>query len=212
MDDLTSDLPGVAVYLDDLLVSGVDAEDHIRNLERLLERLQSKGLRCRKEKCQFAQLEVEYLGHVLSKKGISMGGKVDAVRDMPIPADISALRSFLGSVQFYSKFLPPTFSTLASPLYHLLRSDVPWKWGKREQEAFDSLKQLLSSTNVLAYFDALVPLGIACNALNVGIGATLFHRYDNGDERPIANVSKTLTSAQRNYSQIQKEALAIIFV
>ena len=211
MDDLTSDLPGVTVYLGDLLVSGVDAEDHIRNLERLLERLQSKGLRCRKEKCQFAQLEVEYLGHVLSKKGISMGGKVDAVRDMPIPADISALRSFLGSVQFYSKFLPPTFSTLASPLYHLLRSDVPWKWGKREQEAFDSLKQLLSSTNVLAYFDPLVPLGIACHASNVGIGATLFHRYENGDERPIANVSKALTAAQRNYSQIQKEALAIIF-
>ena len=211
MDDLTSDLPGVTVYLDDLLVSGVDAEDHLRNLEGLLERLQSKGLRCRKEKCQFAKPKVEYLGHVLSNEGISMGGKVDAVRAMPVPNDVTGLRSFLGSVQFYSKFLPPNFSTLASPLYQLLRNNVPWKWDKPEQEAFDSLKQLLSSEKVLVHFDPSIPLGISCDASNVGIGATLFHRYENGDERPIANVSKTLTSAQRNYSQIQKEALAIIF-
>ena len=64
MDDLTSDLPGITIYLSDLLVSGVDAEDHFKNLERLLERLQFKGLRQCKEKCQFTQLEVEYLGHV----------------------------------------------------------------------------------------------------------------------------------------------------
>ena len=211
MDDLTSDLPGVAVYLDDLLVSGVDANDHLANLERLLERLQSSGLRCRKEKCQFAQAKVEYLGHVLSHEGISMGNKVDAVRDMPIPKDVTGLRSFLGSVQFYSKFLPPNFSSIASPLYQLLRNGVAWKWGQSEQEAFDSLKQLLSSENVLAHFDPSIPLGIACDASSVGIGATLFHRYENGDERPIANVSKTLTASQRNYSQIQKEALAIIF-
>ena len=127
------------------------------------------------------------------KKGISMGGKVDAVRDMPIRGDTSAQRSIWGYVQFYSKFLPPTFSTLASPLYHLLRSDVSWKWGKREQQAFDSLKQLLSSTNVLAYFNPSVSLGIACDASSIGIGATLVHRYENGNERPIANVFKTLT-------------------
>ena len=102
MDDLTSDLPGVTVYLDDLLVSGIDAEDHLRNLEGLLERFQSKGLRCRKEKCKFAKPKVEYLGHVLSNEGISMGGKVDAARAMLVPNDVTGLRSFLGSVQFYS--------------------------------------------------------------------------------------------------------------
>jgi len=126
MEDLTSDLPGVAVYLDDLLVSGVDAEDHLHNLERLLERLQSIGLRCRKEKCQFAQPTVEYLGRVLSKERISMGSKVDGVRDIPAPKDVSQLRSFLGSGQFYSKFLLPDFFTMASPLYKLLRKGAQW--------------------------------------------------------------------------------------
>ena len=75
VDDLTSDLSGVTVYSNNLLVSGVDAKDQIKNLERLLERLQSKGHRCSKEKCQFTQLKVEYLGHILSKKLISVAAR-----------------------------------------------------------------------------------------------------------------------------------------
>ena len=79
MNQLTKDLPGTAVYLDDILVSGRDAEDHLKNLRRLLQRLQEKGLRCRLEKCQFAQPFVEYLGHYLSQDGIAKGPKVDDV-------------------------------------------------------------------------------------------------------------------------------------
>jgi len=73
------------------------------------------------------------------------------------------------------------------------------------------LKELLSTADVLAHFDLSLPLGVACDASAVGIGATLFHHYSDGSERPIANISKTLTASQRNYSQIQKEALAIIY-
>ena len=78
MEKLTSDLPGVAVYLDDILVSGKDATEHLNNLRGLLTRLNDKGLRCRREKCTFAESSVEYLGHTLSKEGISQGKKVDA--------------------------------------------------------------------------------------------------------------------------------------
>ena len=105
MDQLTSDLPGVAVYLDDILVSGSTAEEHLTNLKRLFKRLSEKGLRCRFEKCSFAQPYVEYLGHLLSSKGIAKSPKVDAVLKMPAPNDVSGLRSFLESVQFYNKFL-----------------------------------------------------------------------------------------------------------
>ena len=143
MDDLTSDLPGVAVYLDDILVSGSSAEDHIHNLQHLLERLQEKGLRCRLEKCKFAQSSVEYLGHILSRGGIRKGSKVNAVLDMPAPEDVKSLRSFLGSVHFYSKFLPPDLSAVTEPLYNLTRNDVPWKWGEQEKKAFQRLKELL---------------------------------------------------------------------
>ncbi|XP_012936139.1 uncharacterized protein K02A2.6-like [Aplysia californica] len=79
MDQLTQDLPGVAVYLDDILVSGNNAAEHLQNLRGLLQRLQDKGLRCRLEKCSFAQPFVEYLGHYLSKNGIAKGPKTDAI-------------------------------------------------------------------------------------------------------------------------------------
>ena len=211
LDELTRDLPGVAVYLDDILVSGTTVEEHFRNLQHLLKRLENKGLRCRKSKCLFAQPRIEYLGHVLTSNGIAKSPKVDAVIAMPPPRDVASLRSFLGSVQFYSKFLPSNFFTFAEPLYRLVQSGVAWTWSKQEDDAFTKLKSLLSTDTVLAHFDASVPISIACDVSNVGIGATLFHRYPNGSERPIANVSKTLSKSQRNYSQIQKEALAIIF-
>ena len=128
MDKLTADLPGVAVYMDDILVSGDIAQDHLDNLRRLLQRLSDKGLRCRFEKCIFAQPYVEYLGHLMSNKGIAKGHEVDAVKEMPAPSDVATLRSFLGSVQFYGKFLP-NLSTVTEPLHHLTRKEVRWRWG-----------------------------------------------------------------------------------
>ena len=210
MEQLTSDLKGVAIYLDDILVSGDNAEDHLSNLKALLKRLNEKGLRCRLEKCVFAQPTVEYLGHILSNEGIAKGPKVDAVKNMPPPTDVSSLKSFLGSVQFYSKFLKD-LSTITEPLHRLTRRNIPWQWGAEEEQAFVKLKRMLCQDTVLAHFDSQQEIGISCDASDVGIGVVLFHRYQDGSERPIANASKTLTETQRKYSQIQKEALAIIF-
>ncbi|KAK7091479.1 hypothetical protein V1264_009152 [Littorina saxatilis] len=206
MENLTCDLPGVAVFQDDILVSGKDANDHLSNLERLLIRLNDKGLRCRREKCEFAQASVEYLGHTISAEGISKRSKVEAVLKMPAPTDVSSLKSFLGSVQFYGKFIP-NLASMAEPLYRLTKKANPWKWGDEEQAAFEQLKNVLSSDQVLVHFDPNKTLGLACDASNVGIGAVLFHRYPDGSERPIANVSKTLAAAERNYRQIHKERI-----
>ncbi|XP_012941600.2 uncharacterized protein LOC106012630 [Aplysia californica] len=173
-------------------------------------RISDKGLRCRLEKCSFAQPFVEYLGHYLSKNGIAKGPKTDAIMKMPEPSNVSSLRSFLGQVQFYSKFLPK-LSTILEPLYRLTKKDTPWQWGAPEQTAFQHIKDCLSADTALAHFNPALEVGISCDASDVGIGCVLFHRYSDGSERPIANVSKTLTQTQRRYSQIQKEALAIIF-
>jgi len=101
---------------------------------------------------------------------------------MPAPHDVSTLRSFLGSVQFYTKFLPPTFASVVEPLYRLTRKGHRWVWGSEEEAAFRQLKELLSTADVLAHFDPSLPLGVACDASTVGIGATLFHRYSDGSE------------------------------
>ena len=112
MEQLTQNLRGVAVYFDDILVSGDNAKDHLMNLRALFKRLEEKGLRCNREKCVFAQVSIDYLGHTLSSRGIAKGSKVDAILEMPTPKNISTLKSFLASVQFYSKFLPPYFSEI----------------------------------------------------------------------------------------------------
>ena len=106
MDRLTCDLKEVAVHQDGILVSGENANEHLQNLPALLQRLQEKGLRCRLEKYDFAQPSVEYLSHTLSRQGVSIGSKVDAIAKMPPLTDITGLQSFVGAVQLYLKFIP----------------------------------------------------------------------------------------------------------
>ena len=138
MDQLTKDLPGVATYLDDILVSGIDAEDHLRNLCRLLQRQEDKGLPCRLEKCHFAQAYVEYLGHLLSQKGMAKGPKVDTVLKMNAATNVSSLKAFLRSVQFYAKFLPSDLATIAEPLYMLTKKTVKWEWQQKTKILFNN--------------------------------------------------------------------------
>ncbi|KAK8391973.1 hypothetical protein O3P69_017527 [Scylla paramamosain] len=135
---------------------GADPDDHVENLRKLLQRLEEKGLLCRREKCQFAKSYVEYLGHLLSREGIGKGRKVDAVLKMPASTDVPSLKAFMGSIQFYRKFLP-NLSTVAELLHRLTQKNVPWQWGMEQQQAFQHNKELLSSDKVLAHFDPALP-------------------------------------------------------
>ena len=101
---------------------------------------------------------------------------------------------------------------ISAPLLtNLLKKAVQWNWSEERQESFEKIKETLTSTEVLAHYNPDVPLGLACDASGVGIGAVIYHKYEDGTERPIAYVSKTLSDAERNYSQIEREALSIIF-
>ena len=100
---------------------------------------------------------------------------------------------------------------MTEPLHRLTKRGTEWRWEAEQEAAFTTLKNMLSTDTVLAHFDPQQEIGISCDASEVGLGAVLFHRYADGSERPLANVSKTLTDTQRRYSQIQKEALAIVF-
>ena len=212
MNQLTSDLPGVAVYLDDILISGKTAEDHLSNLRRLLKRLNDRGLRCRIQKCVFAQDSVTYLGHTISRDGISKGPKADAVTKIcqHSPTSHSYAHSWVlcSSTTSSCPTCPPSRSRCT---YHLTEKHTKWKWEEPQQDAFQKLKQMLTNNTVLVHFDPSCPVGISCDASESGVGAVLFHRYKDNSERPIAKASKTLTDAQKRYPQIQKEALSIIF-
>ena len=149
---------------------------------------------------------MEYLGHKLTQNGVEKGCKVDAVKNMPEPTDVSSLRSFMGSVQFYGKLIPNLY-TITALLIQLSKKNTSWNWNKKEKDAFDNMKTIRSNDTVLAHFNPSQQIGISCDALASGIGAVLFQRCEDGSECPISNVSKTLTDAQSRYSQIQKEAL-----
>ena len=129
---------------------------------------------------------------------------------MPALYNVTQLRSFLGSVKFYNKFLPD-LSTISGPLYHLTEKNTKWKWDQPQEDTFKKLKQMLTDNTVPAHLDPSCPMGIPCDASDAGVEAVLFHRYKDNTKRPIANASKTLTASQKRYPQIQKEALSIIF-
>ncbi|XP_072357065.1 uncharacterized protein [Scyliorhinus torazame] len=128
----------------------------------------------------------------------------------PTPTDTSHLRSFLGLVNYYGKFLPNLATTLA-PLHLLLKKNHTWVWGQPQETAFRRVKQQLSSSGLLTHYDPGKPLLVTCDASPYGIGAVLSHKMENGAERPIAFASRTLTAAEKKYAQIEKEGLAVVF-
>ena len=121
MDTLLQGLPGVSVYLDDVLVTGSSIEEHILNLDKVPNKFQSVGLRLNKSKCKFTSSRVEFFGHIIDERGLHpTKDKIIAIQEAPQPKNVTELKSFLGLLNYYSKFLPSLSSTLA-PLYTLLQ-------------------------------------------------------------------------------------------
>ena len=213
MDNLLQGIPQVCVYLDDILVTGKSTEEHLKNLEEVLSRLRNAGMRLKRSKCAFLLPQVEYLGHQISEKGLQpTTQKLRAIVEAPAPNNVSQLKSFLGMINYYSKFLP-NLSTQLAPLYSLLQKKTIWSWGKAQQQSFEKAKQQLVSSQVLAYHDSTKDLLLACDASPYGVGAVLSHRMEDGSERPIAFASQSdsLSPAEKNYTQLDKEGLAIVF-
>ena len=149
MESLLAGIPGVSVYIDDLLVSGSTEEEHLLTLEAVLDRLSNAGIKLKLSKCFFLLPSVEYLGHVISAEGIRPSKeKTRAISHAPAPQNVTQLRSFLGLLNYYGKFLPNLSSVLA-PLYTLLQKGSPWRWRKEQEDALFKAKQMLTSAKVL---------------------------------------------------------------
>ena len=139
-----------------------------------------------------------------------MEPKIRAIQEVPVPTSKSELKSFTGLVNYYGRFIP-NLSAILAPLNRLLCKDVEWSWGLPEQEAFEKAKAQLSSSAVLVHFDANKPLILTCDASPEGLGAILSHVMEDGSERPVTCISRTLSSAEKVYSQLEKESLAVVF-
>ena len=212
MDSILQGIPHVVCYIDDILITGTSEAEHRRNLEVVLLRLQENGLRLQCNKCYFFQPSVEFLGHVIDAEGVHTSTKkVKAITDAHAPKNVTELRAFLGLVNYYSKFVP-NLASLLHPLYSLLQSEVQWKWSKECQaSSFQEAKEKLISAPVLTHYDVNLPIHMAADASQYGVGAVISHTMPDGSERPIAFASRTLSSNEKRYSQVEKEALALVF-
>ncbi|XP_034780493.2 uncharacterized protein K02A2.6-like [Acipenser ruthenus] len=211
MDTLLAGIPGVKPYLDDILVSGRTQAEHDERLQEVLQRFAHAGLRLQKEKCYFAVKQVEFLGFCVDQHGIHpTNEKVRAIQDAPTPRNKTELQEFLGLLNFYNCFLCNK-ATILEPLHRLLDQSVKWEWKAKHEEAYVRAKQLLQADDILAHYDEKKPLVLVCNASPYRVGALLAHTVPEEKEAPISFASRTLTLTERNYAQIDKEALAVVF-
>ena len=211
IDGLIKGIPHVAAYMDDILITGETQQEHLQNLVAVLERLKTSGAKLKKPKCLLMVQEVEYLGHKVNSDGIHpTADKIKAIQDAPLPRNVTELKSFLGLLSYYSKFLPNMSTTLA-PLYVLFQKNKKWRWGREQQAALEQAKSVLQSDTLLVHYDPKKQLTLACDASPYGLGAVISHKMEDGSEKAIAFTSRTLTPAEKNYSQLEKEALAIVF-
>ncbi|XP_049881979.1 uncharacterized protein K02A2.6-like [Pectinophora gossypiella] len=210
MEETLRGVPGCVVFLDDICVTGSNKNEHIKNLRAVLERLRDMGLTVKLSKCSFLQDSVKYLGFIINKEGLRPDpSKLDAISNAPRPENVTQLKSFLGMLNYYGRFIP-NLSTMLHPLHALLKKGVDWKWNVDCEKSFEEAKRCLLSERVLAHYEEGRELVLSVDSSAYGLGAVLAHRYAEG-ERPISCVSRTLNAAERGYSQLDKEALAIIF-
>ncbi|XP_015269353.1 PREDICTED: uncharacterized protein K02A2.6-like [Gekko japonicus] len=210
MEGLLRGLKGVIPYFDDVLIAGADDKELLERVRAVLERFKNAGLRLKKSKCAIGVPSVEFLGFQIDEHGVHpTKSKVSAIHNAPRPQSQKELQSFLGLLNFYHSFIPHKAS-VAQPLHQLLNKGSQWVWGQRQQTAFRNVKALLTSDAVLMHSDEGKMLVLAADVSPYGIGAVLSHRMADGSEAPVAYYSRSLSGAQKNYAQIDKEGLAII--
>ena len=211
MECIFQGMPDVAPYLDNVIITGKDDEEHLKNLSVVLEKISQAGLRFKRSKCQFMNEKMIALGHVLSGQGIQQcTAKVEAIQNAPPPSNVTELGAYLGLINYYHRYLRNLSSVLA-PLHALLKKGIPWSWNASHQKAFDTSKQQLCPETLLVHYDLDKKLIPSCDASPYGVGAVLSHVMEDGSERPIGFASRTLAPAEKKYSQLDKEGLAIIF-
>ena len=206
MSELMEGLEFVRAYIDDLLVVTAGSyEDHLLKLEEVLKRIEKAGLKVNPLKSFFCQPELEYLGYWITRDGIMpQPRKVDAVMNLAPPKNIKELRSFLGLVNYYRDTWIRRSDTLA-PLSRLVSKNVKYEWTAVEQDAFDTIKRIMSREALLVHPDFNAPFEIHTDASKYQLGAVI-----SQNNKPIAFYSRKLNSAQLNYTTTERELLAIV--
>jgi hypothetical protein len=199
------------VYLDDMIICSETFEDHLVHLREVFERLRKANLKLKPGKCYIGRRQVKYLGHVICEAGVKPDSEnVNKVLQFMEPTDKKSLKSFLGMMGYYRKFVPE-YLELAHPLIKLTHEKQSFEWGQEQSKNFKILKKLLSEEPILKYPDFDKEFIFATDASNVAIGAVLGQLDELGKEHPVAYASRVQNKVERNYSTTEREALAIFW-
>ncbi|KMQ89174.1 enzymatic polyprotein endonuclease reverse [Lasius niger] len=212
MDQVLCGLQGTElfVYLDDIVLYASSLQEHKNKFDKLAERLRKANLKLQPDKCEFLRKEVGYLGHIISDEGVKPDpAKIRAVKEFPKPHHAKNIKQFLGLAGYYRRFIH-NFSKIAQPLTNLLKKDEPFVWQTKQEEAFVQLRDALCTEPILQYPDFTKPFVVTTDASGHAIGGIL-SQGTIGKDLPIAYSSRLLNNAERNYSTIEKELLAIVY-
>ncbi|GFU35199.1 retrovirus-related Pol polyprotein from transposon 17.6 [Trichonephila clavipes] len=197
------------VYLDDIIIVGRSFDEHLKNIRCVLQKLKEANLKLSPSKCHLFRREVTYLGHIISSEGVRTDpDKISDVKDWNCPTDVHQLRSFLGLCTYYRKFVK-NFSTIATPFRKLTETKQKCIWMIDCNNAFNKLKDALTSAPILAYPEIGKQFILDTDASHESIGNVLSQEID-GQERVIVYLSKFLSKPERNYCLTRKELLAIV--
>jgi hypothetical protein len=197
--------------MDDLNIHSKTFQEHLQHLQLVFDRIRKANLRIKPDKCHFCTNEIKFLGHVVNEEGIQPDpSKIEKVVNYPRPRNLTELRAFLGLASYYRRFIKD-FSKISSPLYKLTEKEESYTWNDERQRVFDILKEKLTSAPVLMYPDFDKPFILYTDASQIGLGAVLSQKGDDGKEHVIVYASRTLNSAEKNYSTTEQECLAIVW-
>ena len=210
MSNVLQELIGVCcfVYLDDVIVYSASVDEHVYHLRQVAERLRNANLKVKVKKCKFLQAKIKFLSHIIERGTIKPNpDKVASLREFKTPTTTTEAQSFMGLANYYHKFIP-NFATLASPIF-LVYARTPLEWNDECQQAFEQLRNALTSETVLILPNFDLPFLVETDASNYGVGGVLSQAVSDG-VRPVAYFSKHLNAAQRRYSTSERELLAIV--
>lgn len=202
----------IVIYLDDILIFSESREEHLHHLRIVLSRLRDHQLYVGKTKYELMTQETEFLGLIVGRTGVRIGDdRKKLIQEWPIPKSITELRSFLGLVQFFRRFIKD-FSKTAAPLTNLTRkySNIS-SWNDECNSAFQSLKETLVNAPVMRAPDWSRPFRCHTDASQVAVGGTLTQADDDGDEHAVSFFSKRLSPAEENYSANDRELLGLVY-
>jgi hypothetical protein len=200
----------VIVFMDDILIFTETLDHHRKVVKQVLQILADNKLYLKAEKCEFERLKIEYLGLIISQGKIEMDPvKIEGVSKWPAPSNVKQVQSFLGFVNFYRRFIQD-FAYIAKPLHELTKKDTPWSWTEKHRNAFEALKQKVTSQPILVFPNDQKPYKIEADSSDYATGAVLSQEGEDGKWHPVAYLSKSLSEVERNYEIHDKEMLAII--